>query len=180
MEQPNGWCRRAEAAHRRRPWAGVGAAALVAVVGLVAASGAGADEAPEVATTAAAESTTTTSAAVDTTVTTAAGAPTTPITAVPETTSTTAPVPTETTLPSVALPTTTTTRPSPPTTAPRPGGPPAVSSSCTPGYDPCIVPGDDVDCEGTGDGPRHVRGPVYVEGDDPYGLDDDGDGVACG
>jgi hypothetical protein len=48
------------------------------------------------------------------------------------------------------------------------------------GYDPCISPGGDVDCAaGSGDGPRYVDGPVYVEGFDPYGLDRDGDGVAC-
>jgi hypothetical protein len=48
------------------------------------------------------------------------------------------------------------------------------------GYDPCIEPGDDVDCEGgSGDGPRYVAGPVDVSGSDPYGLDTDYDGVGC-
>jgi hypothetical protein len=48
------------------------------------------------------------------------------------------------------------------------------------GYDPCIEPGDDVDCAGgSGDGPRYVDGPVSVSGADPYGLDTDGDGVGC-
>ncbi|MEA2418425.1 MAG: hypothetical protein QOE60_631 [Thermoleophilaceae bacterium] len=48
------------------------------------------------------------------------------------------------------------------------------------GYDPCIPPGDDVDCGGgSGDGPRYVDGPVSVSGSDPYGLDSDGDGVGC-
>jgi hypothetical protein len=48
------------------------------------------------------------------------------------------------------------------------------------GYDPCITPGDDVDCEGgSGNGPRYVDGPVYVSGSDPYGLDSNGDGVGC-
>jgi hypothetical protein len=48
------------------------------------------------------------------------------------------------------------------------------------GYDPCITPGDDVDCaSGSGNGPRYVDGPVYVTGSDPYDLDRDGDGVAC-
>jgi hypothetical protein len=37
-----------------------------------------------------------------------------------------------------------------------------------------------VDCAGgSGNGPRYVNGPVYVSGGDPYGLDGDGDGVAC-
>ena len=61
----------------------------------------------------------------------------------------------------------------------QPDDPPPVSANCTPGDDPCIVPGDDVDCEGEGDGPRFVRGPVYVEGRATYGLDADGNGVAC-
>ena len=52
---------------------------------------------------------------------------------------------------------------------------------CTPGYDPCIPPGPDVDCAGGGgDGPRYIDGPVYVTGSDPYGLDRDRDGVGCG
>ena len=51
---------------------------------------------------------------------------------------------------------------------------------CTPGYDPCIPPGPDVDCAGgSGNGPRYVEGPVRVTGSDPYGLDRDGDGIAC-
>jgi hypothetical protein len=55
-----------------------------------------------------------------------------------------------------------------------------AAASCTPGYRPCIAPGSDVDCAGgSGNGPRYVRGPVYVTGSDPYGLDADGDGVAC-
>ena len=48
------------------------------------------------------------------------------------------------------------------------------------GYGPCLPPGSDVDCAGgSGDGPRYVNGPVYVNGSDPYGLDSDGDGVGC-
>jgi hypothetical protein len=48
------------------------------------------------------------------------------------------------------------------------------------GYSPCIPPGPDVDCAGgSGDGPRYRSGPIYVSGSDPYGLDSDGDGVAC-
>ena len=48
------------------------------------------------------------------------------------------------------------------------------------GYDPCIEPGDDVDCaSGTGDGPRYIEGPVDVNGADPYGLDSNADGIGC-
>lgn len=48
------------------------------------------------------------------------------------------------------------------------------------GYDPCIGPGSDVDClGGSGNGPRYVDGPVYINGSDPYDLDSDGDGVGC-
>jgi hypothetical protein len=48
------------------------------------------------------------------------------------------------------------------------------------GYDPCITPGVDVDCaSGSGDGPRYVKGPVNVNGSDPYGLDNNDDGVGC-
>jgi hypothetical protein len=57
--------------------------------------------------------------------------------------------------------------------------PPPPSVDCQ-GYSPCIPPGGDVDCAGgSGDGPRYVNGPVYVNGSDPYDLDRDGDGVAC-
>jgi Excalibur calcium-binding domain len=57
--------------------------------------------------------------------------------------------------------------------------PPPPPPDCQ-GYSPCIPPGPDVDCAGgSGDGPRYVNGPVYVEGSDPYGLDSDGDGVGC-
>ena len=55
-----------------------------------------------------------------------------------------------------------------------------TNEACTPGYDPCIPPGPDVDCAGgRGDGPRYVEGPVRVTGSDPYGLDRDGDGIGC-
>lgn len=54
------------------------------------------------------------------------------------------------------------------------------AEACTPGYDPCIPPGPDVDCAGgSGNGPRYVKGPIRVTGSDPYGLDRDGDGVGC-
>ena len=85
-------------------------------------------------------------------------------------------------------PTTTTTTTAPATTVPPTTVPPvtapattvSVAPDCTPGYDPCIPPGPDVDCAGgTGNGPRYVTGPVYVTGSDPYDLDRDGDGVGC-
>lgn len=58
--------------------------------------------------------------------------------------------------------------------------PPPQHQSCTPGYSPCIPPAYDVDCAGgSGDGPAYVQGPVRVTGSDPYGLDSDGDGIAC-
>lgn len=54
------------------------------------------------------------------------------------------------------------------------------ADECTPGYDPCIPPGPDVDCAGgSGNGPRYVKGPIRVTGSDPYGLDRDGDGIGC-
>jgi hypothetical protein len=62
---------------------------------------------------------------------------------------------------------------------PRREPPPRPPTDCQ-GYSPCIAPGPDVDCAGgSGNGPRYVNGPVYVSGSDPYGLDSDGDGVAC-
>jgi hypothetical protein len=62
---------------------------------------------------------------------------------------------------------------------------PASSSSaaeCEPSYpDDCLDPNAiDYDCEGGGgNGPRYVAGPVAVEGNDPFDLDRDGDGVGC-
>ena len=54
----------------------------------------------------------------------------------------------------------------------------ASTQNCQ-GYDPCLLPGDDVDCRGgSGNGPRY-SGPVRVTGSDPYDLDRDGDGFGC-
>jgi hypothetical protein len=74
-----------------------------------------------------------------------------------------------------------TTKSAPPAAVPAPfAGEASPSNDCTPGYDPCIPPGSDVDCEGGGgNGPRYVSGPVSVSGSDPYGLDTDGNGVGC-
>lgn len=57
----------------------------------------------------------------------------------------------------------------------------AAAQSCHPSYEGACVPiASDVDCAGgSGNGPEYVRGPVYVVGPDEYGLDRDGDGVAC-
>lgn len=45
---------------------------------------------------------------------------------------------------------------------------------------PVYVPRPDVDCSsGNGNGPDYQYGSSYVGSDDPYGLDGDGDGVAC-
>ena len=182
------WSTRAERAHGRRPWAGVAVASLVALAGITAA--AAEEPAPDRAASSA-------PAAAPSSTTTTTQAPVTETTVEPEsapaTTAVTAPPPLPTSIPASegtevidgvvvpVLPAPTTTIPPapPPTAAPGPGDPPVVRAECTPGYDPCIRPGDDVDCEGTGDGPRFVRGPIYVEGDDSYGLDADGDGVAC-
>ncbi len=56
----------------------------------------------------------------------------------------------------------------------------ARSDACDPNYDPCVPVASDVDCaSGSGNGPAYVEGPVRVIGIDIYGLDRDGDGVAC-
>jgi len=57
----------------------------------------------------------------------------------------------------------------------------AYAEECHPSYEGACVPiASDVDCAGgSGNGPAYVRGPVYVVGPDVYGLDRDGDGVAC-
>ncbi|WP_396454870.1 G5 domain-containing protein [Actinomadura sp.] len=55
------------------------------------------------------------------------------------------------------------------------------ASNCDPNYSGACVPiASDVDCAGgSGNGPRYVRGPVRVVGNDIYDLDRDGDGVGC-
>lgn len=59
-------------------------------------------------------------------------------------------------------------------------GGPAMTQECDPNYDPCVPVASDVDCAGgSGNGPEYVRGPVKVVGTDIYGLDRDGDGIAC-
>jgi beta-lactam-binding protein with PASTA domain len=53
------------------------------------------------------------------------------------------------------------------------------SRNCTPGYSPCLPPASDYDCSRSANGPKYVDGPIRVTGPDPYGLDDNGDGVGC-
>lgn len=61
------------------------------------------------------------------------------------------------------------------------GAPAALAQDCDSNYGGVCVPvASDVDCAGgSGNGPAYVAGPVYVVGSDIYGLDRDGDGVAC-
>lgn len=58
---------------------------------------------------------------------------------------------------------------------------PASADECDPNYSLACVPiAPDVDCAGgSGNGPAYVRGPVKVVGSDIYGLNRDGDGMAC-
>lgn len=55
------------------------------------------------------------------------------------------------------------------------------AQSCDANYSGACVPiAYDVDCaDGSGNGPEYVIGPVQVVGSDIYGLDRDGDGIAC-
>jgi hypothetical protein len=57
----------------------------------------------------------------------------------------------------------------------------AIADPCDPNYDGGCVPiASDVDCAGgSGNGPAYVEGPIHVVGRDIYGLDRDGDGIAC-
>ncbi|HEX5016250.1 MAG TPA: PASTA domain-containing protein [Actinomycetes bacterium] len=53
-------------------------------------------------------------------------------------------------------------------------------NGCTPGYSPCLLFAPGYDCPGrSADGPVFPDGVVRVRGDDPYGLDPDGDGYGC-
>ena len=70
----------------------------------------------------------------------------------------------------------------PSTPSPQPAATPP-SSDCHPSYEgACLDPASsDYDCaSGDGDGPDYVDGPVYVVGDDEYGLDGyNNNGVGC-
>lgn len=62
----------------------------------------------------------------------------------------------------------------------KPPPPANKNGNCTAGYSPCLPPASDYDCAGgEGDGPKYARGPIKVTGSDPYGLDSEGDGMAC-
>lgn len=56
-----------------------------------------------------------------------------------------------------------------------------MAQACHPSYEgECVPITSDADCaSGSGNGPAYVRGPVRVVGPDDYGLDRDGDGIAC-
>lgn len=63
---------------------------------------------------------------------------------------------------------------------PVPPQPTAAQTNCDPNYSGCVPIASDVDCAGgRGNGPAYVRGPVQVIGSDIYGLDRDGNGIAC-
>lgn len=66
-------------------------------------------------------------------------------------------------------------------TIPLTNASPALAQNCHSSYEGACVPiASDVDCAGgSGNGPEYVQGPVYVIGPDVYGLDRDGDGIAC-
>lgn len=56
-----------------------------------------------------------------------------------------------------------------------------LAQACHPSYEgECVPITSDADCAGgSGNGPAYVQGPVRVVGPDDYGLDRDGDGIAC-
>jgi hypothetical protein len=148
---------------------------------------------------------TTTERATSTTTTTAAPRQTTTTVAPRQTTTTVAARPASQSPPALS-PAPTTTRPTPataaapplptapPRTAPPPTAPPPTQPpptqppptsgpSCHPEYTGACVPphASDVDCGGgSGNGPEYVHEKDFQSiGSDPYGLDADGDGVAC-
>ena len=56
----------------------------------------------------------------------------------------------------------------------------STNSGCNSHYSGCVPNASDVDClGGGGNGPAYVKGPIRVLGTDIYGLDRDGDGIAC-
>jgi hypothetical protein len=116
--------------------------------------------------------------------------PTTSVKRVPTSTTTkpkvkakVAPTTARVTVPPTAPPTPAPTPPpTPAPTQPPPPPPPPptqAAQSCTPGYDPCLPPASDYDCEGgSGNGPAYT-GYVTVSGPDIYDLDRDGNGAGC-
>lgn len=53
------------------------------------------------------------------------------------------------------------------------------SGGCDPNYDGCVPLVGHVDCAGHGEGPVFVNSPVRVLGEDHFGLDPDGNHIAC-
>ncbi|MET0979926.1 MAG: G5 domain-containing protein [Candidatus Saccharimonadales bacterium] len=54
------------------------------------------------------------------------------------------------------------------------------ASNCDSNYSGCVPIASDVDCAGgSGNGPAYAYGPIDVVGYDIYGLDRDGNGIAC-
>jgi hypothetical protein len=51
----------------------------------------------------------------------------------------------------------------------------STGSGCQPGYSPCLPRVADLNCSDIPDSKK----PIHVTGSDPYGLDRDGDGLAC-
>jgi len=73
-------------------------------------------------------------------------------------------------------------KPKPPSPPPPPSSGGGGGSGCDPNYaGACLDPNaSDYDCAGgSGNGPLYVQGPITVVGNDHYGLDSDGDGIAC-
>jgi len=58
---------------------------------------------------------------------------------------------------------------------------PPAQRNCNSNYSgACLDKPGDYDCAGgSGNGPNYVHGPIRVIGIDVYGLDRDGDGIAC-
>jgi hypothetical protein len=104
-----------------------------------------------------------------------------------------APIPASTTVPAPAQAPADRTSPTPPaagsrvaapvvqtTAAPRTAATKSAAGGCHPNSGGCVPLASDVDCEGGGgNGPKFVRGPIRVVGSDDYGLDRDGNGIAC-
>jgi hypothetical protein len=89
----------------------------------------------------------------------------------PTTPKTTSPKPT---------PTPVTAAPAPKPITPKSPAPKPTRNGCDPNYSGCVPIDSDVDCAGgSGNGPSYTSGPVRVIGSDIYGLDRDGDGIAC-
>ena len=53
--------------------------------------------------------------------------------------------------------------------------PPASGGNCEPGYSPCLPITSDLNCSDIDDSLK----PIHVSGNDPYGLDADGNGLGC-